>query len=250
MFCTWLFLKAYVAHIKSTWWRRLIVRTSRGRCQIAQVDWILASKAFLGVQCQESCGWTDLQLLLHLPLSHRVSLIWNWLDPQKTSKSCRFWHMRSQNIAAAWTSHHQQPFKTLLENEWYSVDLSTQESFPVFDSIQVISFAENLDWDTTPVVTRSAESPPSFTTQPAANWKAIIYEATADFCCCSRFDAHAVTDSDVGSRGCFCWNLAGLCWDSLQRVTGQSHTCHCLFLASWPQNLDLQTFKKTSKKWC
>lgn len=94
-----------------------------------------------------------------------ISLIWNRLDPQRTPKSCRFWHMQSQNIAAAWSSHHKQPFETLLQNKWHSVDWSTQKSFPVFDSIQVISFAENLYRDTIPVVTHAAESPASFATE-------------------------------------------------------------------------------------
>lgn len=70
------------------------------------------------------------------------------LFPRTTSKSCRFWHMLSQNIAAAWTSHHQQPFETLVQNKWHSVDLSTQPSFPVFDPIQVMTFAEKLYGDT------------------------------------------------------------------------------------------------------
>lgn len=54
------------------------------------------------------------------------------LFPRATSKSCRFWHMLSQNIAAAWTSHHQQPFETLVQNKWHSVDLSTQPSLSCF----------------------------------------------------------------------------------------------------------------------
>lgn len=98
------------------------------------------------------------------------------LFPRTTSKSCRFWHMLSQNIAAAWTSHHQQPFETLVQNKWHSVDLSTQPSFPVFDPIQVMTFAEKLYGDTasaSPLVIHSVELPAPFPTQHATNLKAI-----------------------------------------------------------------------------